>query len=511
MRSVLLIAVVAAAGWVAAVRAADSADAGRDIRLPVTDSHYKHVSSYIEDVPDPDYRHAPPEAMESFRDLKFGIRVHWGLYSIWGFKTESWPFLPLSDARRQEYEQLYRTWNPQGFDAAEWMELFRSAGARFFTFTTKHHDGFSLFDTQARVRRRVNWTSPAGRRLEDCDVAYSIMETPFHRDVVRELTDAAHARGLKIDLYFSLPDWYDADFRPYNFHPVQVADVAPWAPNEVGRLKAKFGGQTPFVQPDPSPAEIERMMTRLRTQLTELLTRYGTIDLIGLDQWLGPKVWPQLKDTLKALRRIQPNVMFRARGIGNYGDYFTPENFVPAAPQNTGMPWFVIYPLAKGFSYDPDAADYKGARWIVRTLADTIAKGGNLEIGVGPDGMGRFHPAAVAQMREAGAWIAAHSDAIYGTRPRLGALWQDGPNVRYTRTKDGMTLYAFLLEWPGRTLILHGMGSFAGSEVALLGQADPLPARQQGSDLAIDLGSDQPRSPDLAYVVKLAVRANVSR
>lgn len=480
-----------------------SDETARDIRLPVTDTHFKQVSSYVETVPDADYRHASAAAYEAFHDLKFGIRIHWGLYSIWQLQHESWQFLQFSPAKKAAYERLAGTWNPTGFDADEWTRLFQDAGARFFTFTSKHHDGFSMFDTRTRVRERVDWTAAGGPRLAAGDAAYSIMDTPFHRDVVGELVKAAHDRGLKVDLYFSLPDWHDADFRPYNFHPLQIPDSARWAPNEVGKGKGKYGAQKPLLVPDPSPAEVARMMDRIHGQLRELLTRYGRIDMIGLDQWLGPVVWPQLKAVVKDLRTIQPDVMFRARGIGNYGDYFTPEGFVPGSKQNTGMPWFVIYPLGSTFSFDPVAEHYKGARWIVRTLADVIAKGGNLEIGIGPDAMGRFHPAAVTQMREAGAWMAAHAEAIYGTRARPGADWKEGEQVRFTRSKDGTTLYAFLLDWPGRQVTLHTIHGEKPPTVEWLGAPRSLPVQAGAQGVTIDLGSDQPAKTELAYVLRI--------
>ena len=197
------------------------ARAGDDpIRLPATDAHYGPVKDYVEAVPDPDYRHAPAAAVEAFKDIKYGVRIHWGLYSAAFEGGESWPFLDLPFAGKQEYEQAYKTWNPRGFDAEEWMRLFKDNGLRLFAFTSKHHDGFSMFATRTRVRRRVNWTAAGGPRIEDCDLAYSIAETPFRRDVVGELCAAAHRYGVKIDLYFSHPDWYDADFRPYGFSPI---------------------------------------------------------------------------------------------------------------------------------------------------------------------------------------------------------------------------------------------------------------------------------------------------
>jgi hypothetical protein len=102
------------------------------------------------------------------------------------------------------------------------MDLFRESGMKMFAFTTKHHEGFSMFDTKTRVRQRANWIAPGGPALEGCDLAYSIMESPFRRDVVKGLCDAAQKRGIKIDLYFSHLDWYDAYFRPYVYHPLQV-------------------------------------------------------------------------------------------------------------------------------------------------------------------------------------------------------------------------------------------------------------------------------------------------
>ena len=264
-------------------------------RLPANDHHYRRVRSYVEETPIPEYQHAPESAYEAFRDIKYGVRLHWGAYSIEGLRGESWPFLKLSFAERQRYQELYKTWNPSGFDASDWTDLFVQSGLKMFAFTSKHHDGFSMFDTRTRVRQRANWTAAGGPKIESCDLSYSIMETPFRRDVVKELTDAAHRRGLKVDLYFSHPDWYDADFRPYNYHPLQVPS-SPSLIVEYEEARKRLGDRM-VVVPDPSPYEVKRMMARHRAQLTELLTRYGRIDMLCLDQWLGPTVWPALRET----------------------------------------------------------------------------------------------------------------------------------------------------------------------------------------------------------------------
>ena len=118
--------------------------------LPKSDDHYKCVKDYVEDKIDSDYHHASAAAIEAFKDIKYGVRIHWGLYSIEGKGKESWPFLTLSDKKKQAYQDLYKTWNPKGFDAEEWMRLFNENGIKMFAITSMHHEGFSMFDTKAR-------------------------------------------------------------------------------------------------------------------------------------------------------------------------------------------------------------------------------------------------------------------------------------------------------------------------------------------------------------------------
>jgi alpha-L-fucosidase len=434
-------------GGQARLEAQEQTQLPRDVHLPTNDSHYKAVKDYVEWEPEPGYVHASAAAFEAFRDIKYGIRIHWGIYSITGQNRESWPFLTMSPEKKMAYQELYKTWNPRGFDAEQWMKLFKDNGLKMFAFTAKHHEGFSMFDTKTRVRQRVNWTAQGGPQIEPCDLAYSMMETPFHRDVVKELCDAAHKYDIKIDLYFSHPDWYDADFRGYCQHPL----------------------------PKPgSEQEQARMMARHRAQLVELSSNYGKIDMLCLDMWFGKTVWPQLRETVKALRKIQPDVMLRARGIGNYGDYYTPEGFVPGNKENGTMPWFVIYPLASSFSYDANPAKYKGGQWIIQNLVDAVAKGGAFMVAVGPDKDGQFHPKAIEQLRQAGAWLKVNGQAIYATRARRGDLWKQGENVRYTRTKDGNTVYAIALKWPGSSLTLHSTRPLSGSTIQLLCNDSPV-------------------------------------
>lgn len=464
------------------------------VKLPATDTHYQNVKSYIEDTPIPGYRQAPEAARAAFRQLKFGVRIHWGVYAMLPYGCNaSWPFVRadsghpmLSLEGRQAYQQFYRSFNPTNFNAEDWMDLFQTNGIKVVAFTTKHHDGFSLFDTHAHVARRVNWTAPGGPQIENCDVAYSVMESPFHRDIVKEVTAAAQRHQLKIDLYFSHPDWYDADFRPFAYHPLT---------NRVDRAA--------------HPEEWNHFVQRHRQQLTELLTQYGKIDLVCLDMFFDKTAWLDLRETIQSLRQIQPDVMFRCRGIGNYGDYYTPEGFVPGAKENTDMPWMVIYPLAgEGiWSYEPDASKYKDGAWIVTNLVDTVAKGGNFMVGIGPDATGLFHPQAIAALQTAGAWLKTNGEAIFNTHPLPGTGWKEGEFIRFTQSNDIATIYATVLKWPGKELALHSIRLSPGAIVTLLGDKRSLTWRSDGAQgVIISLPSNlQPEANrQLPWVFKLS-------
>ncbi|MDR0522009.1 MAG: alpha-L-fucosidase, partial [Planctomycetaceae bacterium] len=373
-------------------------DREKTLRLPKSDSHYRRTASYAENEPDSDYRHASEAAYESFRDIKFSIRIHWGVYAKLGVEA-SWAWLNMSPEKRQEYQELYKTFNPVRFNADGWMKFFKRCGMQAFAFTTKHPDGFSMFHTKTRVKQRANWLNPPENVIEPCDLAYSIEETPFKRDIVKELCDAAHQHGIKIDLYFSHPDWYDADFRPYNSHPLITPDIQAHPENYYNSSRKV---QKRILTSEPSPEERRRMVRRHREQIHELLTNYGKIDMVCFDEQLGKDNWQDMKETIKLARKWSPETMFRARGIGNYGDYYQPEAFVPKEAESSGMPWMSICLLAKIFAYDPKAEHYKGAKWVISNLIDCAAKGGSFMVSVSPDEFGEFHPKAVEQLEAVG-------------------------------------------------------------------------------------------------------------
>ena len=432
---------------------------------------------------DADYVHAGSEALERFWDWKFGLRIHWSVYSIPGRGWESWP-LRGSALFREQYEGLYRSWMPTLFDADEWCDMMVRAGIKFFSFTTKHHDGFSMYDTKTKVRRRMVHTGSQAGRIVDCDLAYGIMETPFRRDVTHELVDAAHRRSLGISLYFSHIDWFDSDFR-IDEHSYQ---------------------RDPDYTRQSDPEGFGRFIARHREQIRELCTNYGKIDMMSFDMGfpdgtdarghgigLTHGIRDDLVETVKMARRLQPEMLMRHRGIGNYGDYTTPEGCVPHSTEAqcavNGFPWRVIYPGGRSFSFIWEDT-YKPAGWIISNLVYITAKGGNFEVGYGPGPTGEWDPEIVRQLEAAGDWLRTNGEGIYATRPYK--VFKEGENVRFTRTKDGTTVYAFIMKWPeppacAYQIRLESVRAKAGSAVTMLGLEHNFKYAQDDTALTIEI------------------------
>lgn len=411
---------------------------------------------------DPDYRHAGPEALDRWMDWKWGLRIHWGLYCMVDDGHESWVITRhLKDKEWQKkYYTMYQDFNPTGFDADEWMKIIERAGMKYFSFTSKHHEGFCLWPTKTTQRgfRR----NPDGGYTEVVN-NFSIMDTPFKRDIIGELVKAGRAHGLGVSLYYSHIDWHDWDFgwdhSNYWYDPkfTKKSDPARWAA---------------FIQKE-------------RDQIAELLTEYGPIDTLCLDiQWPN-EAREDADGVAKLARRLQPNILLRNRGIEDYGDYETPERVIPEDPRKVNRPWQVIYPCGDGFSYKKND-HYKPREWVLASLIDIVAKGGNFQVGFGPDPNGRWPQEMIDRVAYVGDWLKVNGECIYATRP--WNRWHEGKDIRFTRSKDGKYVYAISLKWPGSRLTLGSIKPREGSKIVMLGVKQPMAWRMDEKDgLVIDI------------------------
>ena len=425
---------------------------------------------------DADYAHAGKKALERWQDWKFGMRIIWGVYSILGLDASDWGSRAESEEFKKTYKTLYQVFNPTDFDADEWTELAERAGMKYFVFTAKHGDGFCMYDTKRKVkalRRKPRSASPPLKGLpdqyEEVYISYSVMDSPFKKDIVAELVKAFRKRGMGIGIY------------PSAIYP-HYLDV-----NDPGYDQA-----------------IELITLELR----ELCTNYGKIDLFAFDGDRRDEVpRPELIKMTKMVRWLQPEALFRHRGLGPYGDYQIPEHWVPGSGDDPRLqkPWQAIEQMGLRWAYQPNDT-YKSKEWILETLIDCVAKGGNFMLGVSPMANGKFPEETAEYLLWVGAWLKVNGEAIYATRPYK--FYMQGDDICFTRSKDNKNVYAISLKWPGKTLSLKNVRAKEGAKIHMLGVKDPLNWRNDPTEgLVIEIpdylqdGDNRPCKH--AYVFKI--------
>lgn len=358
------------------------------------------------------------EKLDKWQDLKFGILIHWGLYSVpgivesWNLCNEDWVVRPEGstyEGYKQWYWGLAEDFNPIAFNPAQWAQISEDAGMKYVVFTTKHHDGFCMYDT----------------KYSD----FSIAKGPFggnpRKDVARHVFDAYKDKGFMIGAYFSKPDWHCEWFwNPYYATP----------------------DRHPNYNPRKHPEWWKNYVQYTQNQLREV-TSYSPLDILWLDGgWIsGEQVG--LDGILKEARKINPGLISVDRTIrGQNENYQTPEKLVP--DKIIDNPWESCMPLGNDWGWTPDP-HYKPAGYIINTLIEIVAKGGCFLLGVGPTAQGLIDDDAAAILKEIGNWLALNGEAIYATRP--AAVCNDG-NVWFTKAKDGKTMYAIYALPQGGTL-----------------------------------------------------------
>lgn len=403
-----------------------------------------------------------------FTHDRFGMFVHWGLYSLaarheWVKNREE-----IDDVAYQRY---FDNFDPDLYDPKQWARRAREAGMKYVVLTAKHHEGFALWDSKV-----TNYKAPA---------------TPYGRDLVRAFVDAFRAEGLRIGFYYSLLDWHHPDFTIDMYHPLRNRGDA--AALNAGRDMGRYAGY-------------------MREQVTELLTQYGTIDIIWFDfsypgrtykglPGKGRDDWQSL-ELLRLVRQLAPEIIVNNRlDLETVTpDVVTPEQYTPRTPpllDGKELTWEMCQTFSGSWGYYRDEQSWKSPAQLLQILIDGVALGGNLLMNVGPTARGTFDQRAIDALDVYARWMGLHSRAIYGAgRSRYQA--PDG--CRYTQRGD--RLYLHIYNWPNRYLHLDGLAGKVkyaqllndASEVLMVGpQTDPHFVPPVGeTTLTLDLPVKQP-------------------
>lgn len=434
-------------------------------------------------------------AVTRWQEAKFGLFVHWGLYSLaegqWKGSTVSsaegpWKgkgfteFLQLQ-ARIPvaEYEEFAKGFRPEAFDADAWARTARDAGMRYLVFTTKHHEGFAMFRSPSAPFNIVDHSG-------------------FPRDPVAELAAACRRHGLLFGVYYSLGrDWHDPD-----------------APTD---WPSKGGRSNTWDYPDEDAKVFDRYFRRkVLPQVRELLTQYGPVDIFWFDTPEGITA-EQSRELRDLIRHEQPACLVNDRVGNRLGDFQTHEQKVPDGP--LARPWEACATLGKNWSYHPRDTAWKSPTQIVRLLTDVTAKGGNLLFNLGPRADGTFPPGAAGHLVPVGTWLASNGAAIYGARPwttfgeggadtpagevptaatadtvRDEISRSEEPDLRFTVGADG-ALYVIARNWSDPTVLARSLGRARAPRVkavSLLGSEEPVPWQQAEEALAITFPANRP-------------------
>jgi alpha-L-fucosidase len=411
-----------------------------------------------------------------YREAKFGMFIHWGPYSVASVEA-SWPIMrpskefPISE---MEYRALPARFNPVHFDPYAWVALAKAAGQRYMVFTTKHHDGFCMFDS--------SYTD------------YKITKTPYGKDIVAQLAEACHREQMPLGFYYSPPDMN---------HPAFRDTSAPASKNWNG---------------EPTRPQWPLYLDYMELQLRELLTDYGDVALIWFDGLYNEQKYDGVR-MQRAIHELQPRTLMNNR-IGIPGDFETPEQFLPdsipvkgnrldfanratgtkpgevPSPQDFRL-WETCMTINHTWAYNKNDRDFKSAKDLVRTLVEVASRGGNFLLNVGPEPDGTIQPEFQERLLAIGKWLRVNGEAIYGTT--YGPL----QSLSFGRTTaKGRNVYLHVFDWQAEQITVPGLTASVES-VSLLAGDRPVPFHQNGTTLVLNTSGIDPDPYATVFRLKL--------
>jgi len=377
-------------------------------------------------TPGPETEAQRETRMKWWTDARFGMFIHWGLYALparheWVKQHET--------ITEEDYQKYFDHFDPDLYNPKEWARLAKAAGMKYFVVTTKHHEGFCLWDT----------------KYGD----YKATRTPYGKDLIKPMVEAFRAEGLRVGFYHSLIDWHHPEYPVDKFHPMF---------NNLEFRKTA------------ASRDVRKYAEYLHSQVRELLTEYGPIDCLFMDfsfpgeNGKGRNDW-QSEKLLKMIRELQPQIIVDDRldllDVPGGWDYRTPEQFMPQEwlkVDGKRVPWETCQTFSGSWGYHRDESTWKSVRQLVVMLIEVVSKGGNLLLNVGPTARGTFDERARERLEGIGAWMDGHSRSIYGCT-QAPDEFKTPRNCLLTYNPETKRLYVHVLDWPMGALFLEG---FAG-------------------------------------------------
>ncbi len=365
------------------------------------------------------------QRMQWWTDARFGMFIHWGLYSLPARHEWVKNYERLTN---EDYQKYFDNFNPDLFDPHEWAKMAKAAGMKYAVITTKHHEGFCLFDSK--------YTD------------YKAPNTQAGRDLIKEWVEAFRAEGLKVGFYYSLLDWHHPDFTIDEHHPQRAASDEEYDRLNKGR-------------------DMNVYRKYMKDQIRELLTNYGDISILWLDfsypgkHGKGHADWDS-EGLLKMVRKLQPNIIVDDRldlkDVDGGWDFFTPEQYkVNVWPERNGVkvPWETCQTFSGSWGYYRDETSWKDSKQLIELLIESVSKGGNLLLNVGPTSRGVFDERAQERLKLMGDWMKLNNRSIYGCT-QAPDEYAKPENCLLTYNSQTKRLYVHLLDYPLQNLTLPG-------------------------------------------------------